>query len=405
MQNYSTHQPTTPLRFNSFLSQPHQPFFFMGMVWAIVTMFIFMLNYKGILLLHLSSSIFHAYAMIFILFSHFFHGFLLTTFPRFCMTQPIPQSVYIRLFILYEVGTLLFLIGSLFFIKLIILGMLLLFAGHLFAIRHFNNIYHTSDASEKSDPFWLLITHTAGLTSHLLFITGLLCEYFNIEFIAWQPFAVTLGVYLYLIFLTFVIAQRMIPFFSHVTVQKPRHFILTVFTLLIIKIFAFTLNFSLLNIVVTLGLAAFLLKEFLRWRLPIFTSPAILWVLHLALFWLPAGLFIDAISILAEVWFETSFLFAGMHLITIGFMTTMLIGFGTRVILGHSGQAPHADQIAVMLFWLTEVVTLVRFLYSLGMGLGLNLSWLFDLSATLWIILFIGWGAKFGPILFRGKSA
>ncbi len=94
-----------------------------------------------------------------------------------------------------------------------------------------------------------------------------------------------------------------------------------------------------------------------------------------------------------------------MHLITIGFMTTMLIGFGTRVILGHSGQAPHADQIAVMLFWLTEVVALVRFLYSLGMGLGLNLSWLFDLSATLWIILFIGWGTKFGPTLFRGKSA
>jgi len=404
MQNYSTHQ-LNHLRFASFLSQPHQPFFLMGIIWSVVTMILFMLNYKGILPLHLSASIFHAYAMIFILFSHFFHGFLLTTFPKFCTTQPIPQSIYTRLFIFYEIGTLFFLVGSLFLTEFIIIGMIILFASHLFAIRHFNTIYHTSDASEKSDPFWLLITHTAGLTSHLLFIIGVISEHFNIDFIAWQPFAVSLGVYLYLIFLTFVIAQRMVPFFSYVTVHKPHHFVLTVFTLFMLKILAFTFDFYLLNIAITLGLAGFLLKEFLRWKLPIFTSPAILWVLHLALFWLPAGLFIDAISTLAEFWFETSFLFAGMHLITIGFMTTMLIGFGTRIILGHAGQAPYADKIAIMLFWLTEIVALIRFLYSLGMGLGLDLSWLFDLSATLWVVLFVGWGIKFGPLLFRGKSA
>ncbi|MCX6073897.1 MAG: NnrS family protein [Campylobacterales bacterium] len=36
-------------------------------------------------------------------------------------------------------------------------------------------------------------------------------------------------------------------------------------------------------------------------------------------------------------------LFLGTHLLVLGFLTTILIGFGTRVTLGHSGQPPHAN--------------------------------------------------------------
>ncbi|MCF6200969.1 MAG: NnrS family protein, partial [Hydrogenimonas sp.] len=81
-------------KFDYFLSQPHQPFFLMGIVWAVVTILLFMLGYKGTVPFKIDTTLFHAYAMIFIVISHFFHGFLLTTFPRFCMSAPIPQKIY-----------------------------------------------------------------------------------------------------------------------------------------------------------------------------------------------------------------------------------------------------------------------------------------------------------------------
>lgn len=393
---------TQKSNFSYFMSQPHQPFFLMGIFWAVITMLTFSLGYKGVLSLHFEASIFHIYSMIFIVFSHFFLGFLLTTFPRFCMAQPVPQIVYTKIFILYEVGTIMFISGSLLFLPLTIFGILILLIGNIFSIINLKMIYQVGTSLDKTDSFWLLVANIAGVTSHLLFSIGIIFNILNINFQI-QSLAISIGIYLYLIFLTFVVAQRMIPFFSHVIVSKTKNFIAIVFSLLIFKTFAFSFKFQILDIVVTLILAIFLLREFLRWKLPIFTSPAILWVLHLGLFWLPAGLFIDAISTLAEFWLETSLLFAGMHLITIGFITTILIGFGTRVTLGHSGQVPHADKISITLFWLTEVVVLVRFFYSLGMGLGLNLFWLFDLAVILWIILFTAWGIKFGPILYRGK--
>jgi uncharacterized protein involved in response to NO len=83
----------------------------------------------------------------------------------------------------------------------------------------------------------------------------------------------------------------------------------------------------------------------------------------------------------------------------LGFVTTILIGFGTRVALGHSGRVPHADRIAVAIFWLAEVTVLARFSFSVATGLGGQWGWLFDLSVLLWITLFGLWGFRYGPIL------
>ncbi len=388
--------------FTYFLSQPHQPFFLMGIVWSVLMMLSFMLGYKGVLPFKIDTTLFHAYAMIFIVISHFFHGFLLTTFPRFCMSAPIPKSIYTKLFYIYEAGTLLFLTGAILFAPAALVGMAVIFMGHLLIASNFKEIYKAGSSPQKSDPFWLLTAHATGLFLHLIFIVGFGLSLFGID-LSWQRVAYGGGFYLYLVFLTFTVAQRMIPFFSHVMIQKPEKFILIVFTALALKSLFFSIDFLVAEAVVTLILAIYLLREFLSWRLPIFNSPAILWVLHMGLFWLPAGLLIDAVTTLAGVWLQTSFIFAGMHLVAIGFIVTILIGFGTRVTLGHSGQVPHADKITVALFWFTEAVVLARFFYSMAMGFGIDMRWLFDLSATMWMLLFIAWGARFGPVLFRGK--
>lgn len=99
---------------------------------------------------------------------------------------------------------------------------------------------------------------------------------------------------------------------------------------------------------------------------------------------------------------ETSFSFLGLHLVALGFLTTILIGFGTRVTYGHSGQVPQASGLVLYLFYFTQLVVLSRFLYSLNLGFSWSFEFLFDISITAWLILFILWAYKFIPTLIKG---
>ena len=164
------------------------------------------------------------------------------------------------------------------------------------------------------------------------------------------------------------------------------------------------LDWTLAESVVGIVLSFYILREFLRWKLHPFNSPAIVWVLHLALFWLPLGLFVGSLMEIAEYVYKTNFLFAEIHLLVLGFLTTVLIGFGTRVTLGHSGQAPHADRIAIALFWWTQVIVFLRLVLSIDSGLMGAHEWLFDAAAFGWIMLFIVWGGRYGKTLIYGKQ-
>ena len=135
-----------------------------------------------------------------------------------------------------------------------------------------------------------------------------------------------------------------------------------------------------------------------------FHSPAIVWILHLALFWLPAALLIGGILQIIETLYTLNFLFAGVHLLVLGFLTTVLIGFGTRVTLGHSGQPPHADKLTILLFWWTQIIVLSRFALSVYTALGASHGWLFDAAASAWIVLFLVWGLRYGKTLIYGKK-
>lgn len=102
MSTFST--APLPQKQNYFLSQPHQPFFVFGLIWAIVSMMLFLLSHKGVISLSISENEFHLYSLAFIVFAQFFHGFLFTTFPRFCSTMAIPKEAYIRIIWLYQIG-------------------------------------------------------------------------------------------------------------------------------------------------------------------------------------------------------------------------------------------------------------------------------------------------------------
>jgi len=55
-------------------------------------------------------------------------------------------------------------------------------------------------------------------------------------------------------------------------------------------------------------------------------------------------------------------------------------------------------------FYLLQAVVIGRIIFSLVIGTGANMFWTFDLSVTLWLLLFLFWSVRFGPVLAFGKK-
>ncbi|MFA5215475.1 NnrS family protein [Sulfuricurvum sp.] len=401
MITFSTHPPVKPKSY--FLSQPHQPFFLFGLLWAILSMVLFILSHKGIIILSIPENEFHLYTLAFIVFAQLFHGFLFTTFPRFCTSMAIPRDVYVRIVWLYQLSAAAFFIGALTSSWIVLIAMIGVLFAHAMALFTLHWVYKIGQSPLKQDPYWILVAHGIGIAAHTLWIIAFGIRFLGVSY-EWLSLISPVIVNLFLIFLTFSVAQRMIPFFSHSIESRTPRFVSIVFVLFVLKTLFSVFAFSLAEAIVSIFLSLYLLKEFLRWKLPLFRSPAIVWVLHLALFWLPIGLFIGACAQILETVYGISLLFMGIHLLVLGFLTTVLIGFGTRVTLGHSGQPPHADALAISLFWWTQVVLLSRIALSVDTAFGSTHPWIFDIASATWIVLFIVWGWRYGRILVYGKK-
>ena len=388
---------------NYFLSQPHQPFFILGIANAVLMMLIFALSYKGVLTLTLESLNFHVYSLIFVVFTSVFTGFLFTTFPRFCQAEVISKKYYVNVFYYAFAGSLLFLVGAFISHIVMMIGMSVLFFSQVFIVLKLQEIYLNGSAADKKDAFWILSAQYFGLLGHFLFLEVELNRYIGLD-IDLLSIAINISFYLYLIFLAFSVAQRMVPFFSHSFAPKNENFVKIIFVLFLLKSIFSAIDLKHAEIFVDLLLGVYTLYEFRRWELPLFSSPAILWVLHLALFWLPMAFLLSAITLSIELILGTSFYFLNVHLLAIGFLTTLLIGFGTRVTLGHSGQPPHADKLASNIFWFIQVVVLIRALFSVNVAFGWELNFLFDISFSVWLILFIVWAARYAKVLISGAK-
>ncbi|WP_455757450.1 NnrS family protein [Sulfurimonas sp.] len=386
---------------NYFLSQPHQPFFLLGITNAIIMMLIFGLNYKGVFALNISTLNFHVYTLVFTVFTNVFTGFLFTTFPRFCHSDVVQKDYYSKIFFANIVGSLVFLTGVFINELIMNLGMWILFTSQVFIVLKLHHIFKTGLSDQKEDPHWILMAQYFGIIAHILF----LISQFGLGF---ENVAIKVSFYMYIIFLTFAVGQRMIPFFSHSREEKDERFISTVFVLFALKTILSTFDsytyVKVAEILLDILLGLYLLGEFLNWKLTPFSAPAIVWVLQLGLFWLPTAFFLSALSLTAELFLDTSFYFLNIHLLALGFLTTILIGFGTRVTLGHSGQPPHADKFVIGLFWFTQVVVILRALFSINVAFGWGLNFLFDISFTAWLLMFLLWSSRYAKVLMFGTK-
>ena len=375
-----------------FFSQVHQVFFALAFINAIVFMLLFMLSFKGVLALSVDVTLFHSFSLIFLFFTPAFLGFLLTTFPRFLAALEISKDTYLKIFYLFVLATITNIIGA--FTSSIIYSISILFTlvALSWAVKLMYNINKNSLMDDKHDTNFMLIGFFSGILSLIVFLSGLD-----------NNLAIQIAIYNFLFVVAFSVAQRMIPFFSHVMPIRIETFLRNVVILLAVHtIFEFI--YKDMSFGIELILAFYIGFEIYRWKLPFPNANPMISILHIALFWIPIAFFIGSITKALSLFNNNMFLALDIHSLMLGFLFTVLIGFGTRVTIGHSGNMMVATPYVKFLFVFTQIVVLVRLAVSIVASFGYNFMIVFDISITMWLLMFLFWLYKFFAVIVFGKK-
>ena len=392
--------------YTKFSSQPHQPFFTSGMIFLILFMSLLFGAYSHKLSLQVSVVDFHVYPMLFIIFAQFFLGFLFVVFPKFLMQAELSPQMYMPLFWTYLVGSLLFFVGlfTLSFVQTS--GMFIVLIAQILSFYKLFLIQKKSLMKNKNDTLWILIAFASGIVSHILFF--ILSIVPNLTPVL-QVVATNVGFYLFLFALIFTISQRMIPQFTgfkikEYAINKTPYLVEIVYGLLSAKVCSVIFDHPLSNLLIDTALLILFTRELWRWKLPLFKVPAIIWILYLALLWIPIGFFFSTLIGLSTLFWGHTFVVEKVviHTFALGYFTTILIGFGTRVVLGHSGRTPNADKIAIALFIFLQLIVLIRLFASVSSNFGFDYIFWINHSALLLVFALFAWSIKYLWILIKG---
>ncbi|PUE64182.1 NnrS family protein [Arcobacter caeni] len=392
--------------YKKFSSQPHQPFFTSGILFLILFMALFVSVYSNTLILDNSVLTYHAYTMVFVIFIQFFLGFLFVVFPRFLIQAEIEIQVYMKQFLLYFFASLGIFLTLIFYSKATFIFQILMLIAQIMSFKLLYSIHKKSIVKIKEDTKWVLISLFSGLVFHSLFIISSLNFPYSYEL---SRFAIDGGFYLFLFMIIFAISQRMIPFFTTAKVpsyvaNKSVNLLTILFSLLAFKVILLSFDNAKINLLADIPLFIVITRELIKWKLPFFKSPAIMWVLYLGLYWIPVAFFVSIIEGLMA-FYDPNIIFekAVIHTMALGYFLTVLIGFGTRVILGHSGTTPHASNFAIFIFVVVQFIALLRIFSSFSFNFGLNYTFFINLTAILLIIGLLVWSSKYITILLKGK--
>ena len=392
--------------YKKFSSQPHQPFFTSGILFLILFMMLFTASYSNILILDTSVLTFHAYTMVFVIFIQFFLGFLFVVFPRFLTQAEINKKEYMNQFILYFISSLGILLSIIFYSDVVFVFQIMMLIAHVLSFKLLYSIHNKSLVKVKDDTKWVLISFVAGLIFHTLFIISEIKFLYSHDL---SKLSIDAGFYLFIFMVIFVISQRMIPFFTTAKApnykpNKSKNLLEIVFALLIFKVVLLSFDNVKLDLLADIPLFVMITRELIKWKLPFFKVPAIMWVLYLGLYWIPFAFFISIVESLMA-FYNPSIIFekAAIHAMALGYFLTLLVGFGTRVILGHSGTTPHANNFAIFIFIAIQLIALLRIFSSFTLNFGLDYMFFINLTAVLLIMGLLVWSSKYLTILIKGK--
>jgi uncharacterized protein involved in response to NO len=130
----------------------------------------------------------------------------------------------------------------------------------------------------------------------------------------------------------------------------------------------------------------------MRWRGAAALAEPLLTILHVGYLWLVLG---TAFLGLAALQWAVP-LSAAIHALTVGAIGTMIVAVMTRATRGHSGRDLVADRTTVLIYVLVNAAAIARIVAALAIG---PVSLLLTISAGFWILSFLLFCLRYGPML------
>ena len=130
------------------------------------------------------------------------------------------------------------------------------------------------------------------------------------------------------------------------------------------------------------------------WRLP---DEPLVWSLHLAYAWLPAGLAMKALHLAGNVAWAAHWL----HALTIGVAAAMILAVMTRASLGHTGRPLQASRLIGCAYIALSLAAAMR-VFAPPLALGAY-QWSVMAAGTLWVCAFAIFIVVYTPILSRPR--
>ena len=390
---------------DAFSAAPHRMMFFSGVLQSLLVLLLWLAELLGRytpawapLPLSIPSTAAHSLLMLYGVFPFFMFGFLMTTYPRWMRSQPIPRPRYLAAWSLLSAGLVLLYAGLFLTRWLVAAGVLLMVLGWGWAMAALFQCYRSAPARNKSYERYLNLALLAGGVGLLGYLGWL-----GSGSERWYLMGRELALWLFLVPVVVVVGHRMLPFFSSCvlrpyTVIQPRWSLplmgLCVAGHLVVEI----LRVPAWRLLFDLPLAVMAVHHSLVWGLRRSFQIRLLAMLHLAFLVLGLAMLLYAVQSLALWFLPTPILGrAPLHLLVIGCITTLMLAMVSRVSLAHSGRPLEADWLTWGAYWGLMLAALLRAMAELPMLAaatpGLTLG-----AATLWLACLAPWGLRLLPM-------
>jgi uncharacterized protein involved in response to NO len=299
----------------------------------------------------------HGYGMVYSFFPLFMLGFIYTAGPRWLGVASPSRPLYAPVLLGYAAGGVLVLLAS-DNTQWLAPGIALQALAWTAALTIWLRALYHSKASDKTHARLVALAFGAGWLGLLLALYWAI----SADAYAWLA-AVDIGVWGLLLPVFLTVSHRMLPFFSAsaLTLYQPWRpkWLLVSWIALSFAHGALEI-FSLNTLLPDLVFAPLLLYTSYRWRLLAAFKVKLLAMLHASFVWAGIALSLYALSSALQLAGHTGLGFAPLHALTLGFFSTMLLAFVTRVTLGHSGRPLLAGALPWSCYWLMHGVAIAR---------------------------------------------
>ena len=406
--NTPTPQPTlAPSRWQVFTAAPHRMMFFAGALQIILVMGLWLVELAGragwwpTLSLAMAPTWAHMYLMLFGVFPFFIFGFLLTVYPRWMGGTVVPASRYVAAFAFLAMGMILFYAGL--FTSRIVLAAALALQLAGWGVTLYSLLAVFLQAPKRGPHERLLnLALAAGMLGIACFLVGVFSGAPMAFLLARE-----LGLWLFMVPVVFLVAHRMIPFFSqsaliNYIMVRPDWGPPLMFLCAVGHVLLELTGQTAWRFLADAPLALAALHHSWVWQFRRSFHARLLAMLHIAFLWLGLGMALYTVQSLALLVTGVDYFGrAPLHALGIGFFTGMVVAMASRVTLGHSGRALEANDLTWYVLFGVNIAAMLRIVAEFLPGTAGGI--LNALAAATWLLSFLLWAWLYAPMYLHRR--